>query len=308
MSKTGEALPAAGRCAACGADRLGPHLRTAGYAGKQGLIPTTDDFGTAFSDIVRCSQCGHMQLARFPPDAFLASAYGEAESSAYVEEETGQRATGRRVLDHIERRQEVGSLLDLGCWVGFLLAEARNRGWRTAGVEPSRFASAYARDVLDLPVQTADLFHADLGDRRFDAIALGDVIEHLIEPGRALDHINGLSSVEGVLHLTLPDAGSRLARVMGSRWWSVIPTHVQYFTRHSITVLLERHGWHVEEITTAPKAFSVGYYLRRLGGYSPGLSHVAVRLAAGARVVNRLCAPDFGDRMAVLARRTPDRP
>lgn len=53
-------------CAACGETELEPHLRVAGDMGDQGLIPTTDRFGTALSDIVRCRACGHMQLEHFP--------------------------------------------------------------------------------------------------------------------------------------------------------------------------------------------------------------------------------------------------
>ena len=67
---------------------------------------------------------------------------------------------------------------------------------------------------------------------------------------------------------------------MGARWWSVIPTHVHYFTRRSLCTLLARHGWRVVEITTAPKAFTVGYYLGRVEGYSPP---VARALVSGAQ-------------------------
>jgi hypothetical protein len=105
-----------------------------------------------------------------------------------------------------------------------------------------------------------------------------------------------------VLWLALPDAGSRLARAMGRRWWSVLPTHVQYFTRHSIAALLHRNGYEVLEIRTAPKAFTVGYYLERIGGYSPGAARGLVGAASAAGVAERMWAPDFRDRMAVLAR------
>jgi hypothetical protein len=94
---------------------------------------------------------------------------------------------------------------------------------------------------------------------------------------------------------------------MRARWWSVIPTHVQFFTRRSLRTLLERHGWSVLEIETAPKAFSVRYYLERVGGYSPGLARLLVRGARAVRVVDRMWAPDFRDRMAVIAR-APEAP
>jgi SAM-dependent methyltransferase len=288
-------------CAACGAGPLEPHLKVAGDAGPEGLIPTTDRFGTALSDIVRCAACGHMQLEQFPPERWLAEAYASAESSDYFEEEPGQRATARQVLQALERYAGGRRLLDLGCWAGFLLDEARRRGWETVGVEPSAFASAHARERLGLDVRTEELFSAELEPHSFDAVVLGDVIEHLPDPVAALERIAELSAPGAILLLTLPDAGSRVARLLGKRWWSVIPTHVQYFTRHSIAALLARRGWDVLEVHTAPKAFTVRYYLSRIGGYSKPAARALARLAELIGVGDRLWAPDFRDRMAVVA-------
>jgi SAM-dependent methyltransferase len=290
------------RCAACGAASLVTHLKVAGQAGPEGLIPSSSQFGTALSDIVRCTVCGHMQLADLPSETALAEAYGEAQSDAYVQEELGQRATARGALELIERHRTPGRLLDLGCWVGFLLAEARERGWATVGVEPSAFASEFARERLGLEVRPGDLFTASLEPSSFDAVVLGDVIEHLPDPGRALQRIASLTAPAGVLYLTLPDAGSRIARVLGSRWWSVIPTHVQYFTRASLGRLLTRCGYELLELATAPKAFTVRYYAGRIGGYSPSAGRALVALTERAGVADRLWAPDFRDRMAALAR------
>jgi SAM-dependent methyltransferase len=292
------------QCAACGGTDLRPHLRVAGDMGAQGLIPTTDRFGTALSDIVRCADCGHMQLARMPGDAELESAYAGAASDDYVDEEAGQRETARRMLARIEAHApRRGAILDLGCWVGFLLAEARERGWsEQVGIEPSQFASNYARDRLKLDVRTDDLFTAPLPEQHFDAVVLGDVIEHLPRPGEALDRIAKLLRPGGVAWFALPDAGSRMAKTLGARWWSVIPTHVQYFTRGSIGTLLERHGFDVLEVATAPKAFSVEYYLSRIEGYSKPAGRALVRAARAAGVAERMWAPDFRDRMFVIAR------
>jgi len=102
--------------------------------------------------------------------------------------------------------------------------------------------------------------------------------------------------------MALPDAGSRVARALGARWWSVIPTHTHYFTRRSLRTPLERHGYEVLEIVTSPKAFTVRYYLDRVGGYSAPIARGLVRGAAAARIAGRMWAPDFRDRMAVIAR------
>ena len=294
-------------CSACGGEHLRPHLHVAGDMGAEGLIPTTDRFGVALSDIVRCGDCGHMQLASMPLESELEAAYSDAASDDYVEEEAGQRETARRSLAQIEahapdRQGRPRALLDLGCWVGFLLAEARERGWQVTGVEPSAFAAGFARERLGLEVLDGDLFSAQLPEHVFDAVVLGDVIEHLTRPADALDRIRALLAPGGVLWMATPDAGSMVARTLGRRWWSVIPTHVQYFTRSSITTLLQRQGWEVLDIRTAPKAFSVRYYLGRTEGYSRPVAHALMRAATAARVADRMWAPDFRDRMAVIAR------
>lgn len=281
-------------------------MSVAGEMGPDGLIPTTDRFGTALADIVRCARCGHMQLEPMPAAQTLAEAYKTAASDEYVEEEGGQRETARRVLSALERLAPLTpsppGLLDLGCWVGFLMAEARARGWRTVGVEPSSFAARYASEQLGLNVIHGDLFGAVLPEHEFAAVTLGDVIEHLTDPADALSRIRRLLRPGGVLWLALPDAGSRLARALGPRWWSVIPTHVQYFTRNSVATLLTRSGFEPLELSTAPKAFTVRYYASRLNGYSPALGSGLVRLAGLARVAQRTWTPDFRDRMAVIAR------
>jgi SAM-dependent methyltransferase len=282
---------------------LAPHLAVRGELGAEGLIPTTKEFGTALGDIVRCRSCGHMQLDRFPSDDELGREYASAASTDYVKEEAGQRESFRRVLSTVERHAGPGPLLDVGCWVGFLMAEAATRGWEPLGLEPSDFASGYAREQLGLDVRSEDLFDAELPERRFEAVVFGDVLEHLTRAGDALDRVRGLLAPSGVLVLLLPDAGSVVARLMGRRWWSVIPTHVHYFTRRSAAAMLERHGYQVRYIGTDPKAFTVSYYLEKGAGYSAGLSRALVRGAEAVGVAERMWAPDFRDRMIVIADR-----
>jgi SAM-dependent methyltransferase len=245
-----------------------------------------------------------MQVAALPAQPALSAGYAEVTEAAYLDEEPGQRATAARILERLEQHRRPGRLLDVGCWVGFMVAVAGGRGWAASGLEPSVFASAYARDRRGLDVQTACLDTAELDIGAFDAVMMGDVIEHLPDPGQALERIHALLAPGGVLCLALPDAGSRVARLMGSRWWSVLPTHVQYFTRSSVRRLLARRGFAVERIETSPKAFTVRYYLERLEGYSPPVAKAAVARAERLGVAERLVWPDFRDRMLVIARRS----
>jgi SAM-dependent methyltransferase len=302
---TEPAIDTPDRCAACGAAALVEAMKVAGQAGEEGLIPTTKEFGTALADIVGCPSCSHMQLDRFPTDAELDEAYAVAESDAYVEEEAGQRHSFAGVLERVERyAQRRGAILDVGCWVGFLLAEAQARGWEEPiGIEPSTFASDYARERLGLDVRTEDLFTADLPTDHFDVIVMGDVLEHLTRANAALDRVSELLRPGGLIALELPDAGSRVARALGPRWWSVIPTHIHYFTRESAATILRRHGYEPLYVATDPKSFTVRYYLDKGGGYLPGVSRALIRGAETLGVADRMWTPDFRDRMLIIARR-----
>ena len=66
--------------------------------------------------------------------------------------------------------------------------------------------------------------------------------------------------------------------------------------------MLARHGFEPLSFSTSPKAFTVSYYLGRISGYSPALANGLVGVASALGVAGRVWAPDFGDRMLVVAR------
>jgi hypothetical protein len=131
---------------------------------------------------------------------------------------------------------------------------------------------------------------------------MGDVLEHLTRANAALQRVGELLRPDGLVALALPDAGSRVARVLGAKWWSVIPTHVHYFTRSSAATMLTRHGFRPLYAGTDPKSFTVGYYLDKGGGYLPGVSSTLVSGAERIGVADRMWTPDFRDRMLMIAR------
>jgi hypothetical protein len=57
----------------------------------------------------------------------------------------------------------------------------------------------------------------------------------------------------------------------------------------------------VRDLGTTPKAFTVRYYLERIGGYSPPVSRALVAGADAVGVADRIWAPDFRDRMVAIA-------
>jgi SAM-dependent methyltransferase len=226
--------------------------------------------------------------------------YEDAADPVSLREEQGQVESARRALARIERTLAPGRMVDLGSWTGSFLVAAAGRGWDGVGIEPSAWAAAQARG-RGVQVFERDLFQHALAPGSFRLAVLCDVLEHLVRPGAGLCTIRDLLEPGGGLYLTIPNAGSFLARLLGRHWWSVLPMHLQYFTPSSLRRLLEAEGFEVAWMRTHAKAFTARYYGERLGGYSPALAAGATRALDLVGLADRMVAPDFRDRLAALA-------
>ena len=269
--------------------------------------PSAELFGRTSGRVLRCLTCGHSSVADQLSAASLIDAYSGSADPVSLREEEGQVETARRALAHIEALVGVGRVVDLGCWTGSFLVAAKARGWQTLGIEASEWAGGRARD-RGIEVFTRDLLDHGLDDGQADLVAMCDVLEHLVEPLRGLAVCARLLRPRGLLYLTVPNAGSALATALGRRWWSVLPMHLQYFTAHSLELALDLSGFDILEAGSHAKAFSARYYAERLGGYSSLAGAAAVGAVERLGLADRMVAPDFGDRLAVIARRRPGAP
>src|SRR5581483_2392764 len=209
--------------------------------------------------VVRCRSCGHQFVEHAPSPADVRAAYIDAVDEVSVREEAGQIEAARQALHRIEEAVAPGLVCDLGCWPGSFLVAARERGWRAAGVEPSLWAAQRAVE-RGLDVRQGELHDTGLEAGACRLVVLTDVLEHLADPGDALREAHRLLEPGGVAWITVPDAGSRLARTLGRRWWSVLPMHLQYFTAASMERLLARHGFRILWKGTHAKVFTARYY------------------------------------------------
>lgn len=273
---------------------------TEGGVDAAAFRPSSDEYGQLTATVVRCIGCGHCSVVEAPDEESVAAAYGDAVDDVTLREAPGQRATADRALARIEAEVRPGRLLDVGCWTGSFLEAAATRGWTVTGIEPSKWASSEAQR-RGSTVHNAAFEDVALEPESFDLIVSCDVVEHLADPASAVERMAGLLRPGGAVYLTVPDAGSRLARLMGRRWWAIVPMHLQYFTRSSMRLLLSRHGLEVRHVATHPKSFSLRYYAERMAGFVPGVGPLALRLVDRSRHADRVVAPDFGDRMEVIA-------
>lgn len=204
--------------------------------------------------IVKCDQCGLVFVANPPSDDELIALYGESYYEdpqavgygGYGDAEQRKRHHSRGLLKQIEAIHPPGDLLEIGCAYGYFLDEARLRGWRTRGVEPSVHAATYAREQFELDVSSEPFTALAPDHETVDTIAMWDVIEHLPNPRETIERARAWLRPGGVIAISTGDVGSLSARLHGAEWSLMTPPwHQFYFSRATMRRLLESAGLEV---------------------------------------------------------------
>ena len=156
----------------------------------------------------------------------------------------------------------LGRVLDVGCGAGGVARSLRAAGAdQVVGVESHAPAAEQARAHLD-EVHVATIEEAlakDLLHGPFDTVVLYDVLEHLVDPGAVLRMLGALAAPRAQVHVSVPNARHwSLAYdllVRGTfgytEWGHRDRTHLRWFTRRDIVVLLESQGWSVTDVSSS---------------------------------------------------------
>jgi SAM-dependent methyltransferase len=230
------------RCPACGDRALAP-WRT---------VPGSDPALPGEYALLRCARCGTaVTLEAAPPEAHEAGAYGGGAPRGSHVAAPILRAFARRRLALLAAAgaRAPGRLLDIGAGRGRFVAAARAAGWDAHGLEPSQRGVDGAR-ALGIELQPGGIDDADVAAGSLDAATLWHVLEHLDEPGPALDRVAGWLRPGGLLLVGVPNLASVQARVGGVRWYHLdVPRHRVHFTVAGLHALLRASG--LEPVATA---------------------------------------------------------
>lgn len=187
-------------------------------------------------------------------------------------------------------------VLDAGCSTGRLLLRLhRSHGVPAGnlwGVEQDHGAAASARQSgLDQVVESG--FAEARLPGGFDRIVFWHSLEHLHQPGIALEKAADLLAEDGSLVIALPNIGSPEAGRYGADWVALdAPRHLWHFTPETLGRLLGRHGLSVVSLSAyPPDTLYNAWYSERLARARTGRRFgVAGTTKAVAETVRSLAA------------------
>jgi 2-polyprenyl-3-methyl-5-hydroxy-6-metoxy-1,4-benzoquinol methylase len=295
-------------CDLCGSDRSKvrfPSTLAEGNLEDLSAYRCTSSGYGQHHNIVECLNCGLVYAnPRYDSGEMLAK-YQAVEDPLYVEEREGRVLTFERHLHPLEEIMSPGDgrrLLDIGCHIGVFVEIAARHGWDAWGVEPSHWAASHAQQI-GLQVVEGTMATASFEDESFDVITMWDVIEHLEHPSAEVRQAHRLIKPGGLLVAHTMDLDSVFARFMGQRWPWLMEMHIYYFTRRTLTVLMEQAGFQILSIKSQGRYLRLGYLATRIGALnSPlgkALGWLFDRLGAG----NRAIPINLGDLVTIYARK-----
>lgn len=211
---------------------------------SQETTPYRDERGYA---VVRCVRCRlyylsprlseEAMLERYRDESYFEG--GDSGYDTYRRQERSLRQTFTHLLGELEGRGLTGgSLLDVGCGFGYLLACAKGHFARRVGTDMSSGAVEVAREFGDA-VYVGGIDSVPTGER-FQLISALHVLEHVYDPRGFLDDLVRRLAPGGSLVVAVPDMGSFWRVLWGRRWPSFkYPEHVAFYDSTTLRDLLE---------------------------------------------------------------------
>lgn len=209
-----------------------------------------------------CHDCDTLFANPRPSHEALLALYGSSESTRFwVEEFFKPVAEARREKIFRPRAQHIAERFpdlagaavgDIGAGFGLFLEELR-AVWPQAGltaIEPSADMAAICREK-GIDVVESMLEDLDPAEHRFDLLTSFELIEHLHDPLLFLQKTRELLNHGGHLYLTTLNGMGFDIQVHWADSRSIFPPqHLNFMNPGSLTALLERAGFAVDEVTT----------------------------------------------------------
>jgi 2-polyprenyl-3-methyl-5-hydroxy-6-metoxy-1,4-benzoquinol methylase len=164
-----------------------------------------------------------------------------------------------RLAGYLKKLPAHSRVLDIGTASGTLARMCQGHSLQLFGVEPNpdwaRIASPLYEKIIVGSIQEAE--DEFLGG--YDAVVLGDVLEHLPVPEAALQRLVNLQSPGSVFMISVPNVANvwvRLSLLMGKFDYAergiLDRTHLRFFTRKTLLALLKTSGLEITSVQVTP--------------------------------------------------------
>lgn len=224
--------------------------------------------------IYKCNQCNLYFVHPQPTDKALQKVY--SFESGYFEYTPLNKTTFSSDIDNLlqwykkETNTKQPTVLDVGSGSGTFVYQATKRGFDATGLDLNKdMVQKLQKEGLNIIYTTLEKYNAK--PKTFDAINLGDIIEHVKDPHEFLNHCHTLLKKQGKMYICTPNSNTffvkyqlLLNKIFKIPWGHISPPHhLHEFSDNNLIQLLEQTGFKIKKITYRKIPFS--YIIGNIG-------------------------------------------
>ena len=249
--------------------------------------------------VINCLVC---DLSFVPESSYpknIETIYAEVQDPTYLLNKRSRYKTFQESLTLISPfLPDKGNLLEVGSYCGFFLDTFKKKynSWDCIGVEPSKWASEYARSQLKINTRTGTLEDniKELSSD-YDAVVAWDVLEHLNDPSVFLIQINSVMKLNGIFCFSTLDINNWFPKLMGKHWPWLMEMHLFYYKTDTTEQLLNKAGIKILATEKYIHYVSIHYLVGKIIAILPGWLEKPLNIARSAMPQKIMIPISFGD-------------
>lgn len=230
---------------------------------KKCLVCSSSSFEEIFNrTLLKCKSCGFITANMAIDVKELEKVYTEnyfkgEEYVDYLNDKEILQTNFKKRLNKIERivgLTNIRSSLEIGCAYGFfgeiLSNKLKDKPYVGYDVVPE--AIDYGKNQLKQNIFCEDYLSVK-HEEKFSDIFMWDVIEHLPHPKEFIAKAASELEPGGRIYITTGDIERLLPKFQGAKWRMIHPpSHLHYFSKNTISKLLDSNGFDVISVSYPP--------------------------------------------------------
>jgi 2-polyprenyl-3-methyl-5-hydroxy-6-metoxy-1,4-benzoquinol methylase len=222
--------------------------------------------GETIFNLDLCSACRYCFVNPRPSIAFLMefySSFGNYQvqhlihsptlSSVLSQEHSDPNSTidAKRLINTINSLSPENSnkrFLDVGCGTGFFSKEAISSGYKVSAIELADVDREIAKEFTGLIPSACSFEEYKCPPQSFDVILMSQILEHAMDINQWAAKARNSLTENGIIAIALPNFESIFRSFMKENDPYICPpAHLNFFNETSLSKLLIKHGFKIEE-------------------------------------------------------------